>query len=142
MKWIYAKFSTACFIFCEAARLGGCCHMTFRLGARFITTIGIGGGMGRGKKSTTPCASSCANVKAETFNPAPPSWTAKASRRRKKGGLRLRCREESERPQTAYFDRYTGTSVDGGGTRRPCARPRWRVIRAGAGGGKIQRSAN
>src|SRR6476469_3018317 len=95
-----------CATSCAAASPGACSRTTFLPTAPSGGITAAGVRMAVGCASTTPCASRCAPPPGRNPPPVPGSWTAKASRPRKKGAQRLRCRQAGERPQAHADRRY------------------------------------
>lgn len=108
---------------CAPVVSGVTCHMICRLGKRCTRTFAHGAWMARGNPYTIAYAARCAARSVVIPKLVPPSWTAKRSRRRKKGAARLRCGKENHRQKKAYFDRHARFASRTARARREYSRP-------------------
>jgi hypothetical protein len=98
--------------------------MTYRRGVLCTITFGNGARTAPGSTSTTCSEAMSVSPLANTVSRVQASSTANRSRRRKKGGPRLRHAQTSQGAQATHLGRYARVAPSRGRHERWCARPR------------------
>jgi len=120
---------------------GGNCRTVSRRGRPFIAISGTFSVMERGSAFMTICGQGCAARPAKNLRPASASSTVTPSRRRKKGGPRVRRGQEDQGPQATSDRRHAGPDRGLGGPSGQRSRPGWSTAPHSATGNSMATTA-